>query len=75
MGKKRWLKGIVTIIYTLAVTYMAWKWACFYAYLERGYEAFGGEYLVIPVAAWASYKAIHKFFNGMEEEKECNNET
>lgn len=72
MGKKRWLKEIVTAVYTLAVTYMVWKWASYFAYLERGYDAFGGEYLLIPAVAWATYKAVNVFFDVMEEEKECS---
>ncbi len=32
------------------------------AYLTRGYFAVGGEYFLIPVTAYVSYKAVHIIF-------------
>lgn len=49
---------------------MAGKWAIRYAYLEREYHAIGGEYLFIPMVAWAAYKIINIFFDVLEDEAE-----
>lgn len=43
-------------------------------YIERGYEAVGGEYLLIPVVYWGAWKAINYLFDSLEElenERNC----
>ena len=56
MSRWKWIgRSAVVAVYVMAVTYMAGKWAIRYAYLERGYDAVGGEYLFIPMVAWAEY--------------------
>lgn len=42
-------RDLIAVIWTLLVTYAIGKWAFHLAYIERGYEAVGGEYLLIPV--------------------------
>ena len=57
MSRWKWIgRPTVLMVYVLAVTYMAGKRAIRYAYLERGYDAIGGEYFFIPMMAWAVYK-------------------
>lgn len=52
MSRWKWIgRPVVAVVYVTAVTYMAGKWAIRYAYLERGYDAVGGEYLFIPMVA------------------------
>lgn len=43
-------RDLIAVIWTLLVTYAIGKWSFHLAYIERGYEAVGGEYLLIPVA-------------------------
>ncbi len=68
MRKWQIFKSVIAIAYSLAVTFMAGKWAFDYAYMERGYEAIGGEYLFVPMAAWVAYKVISIFLDTLEEE-------
>ncbi|MEY8424594.1 hypothetical protein AALB52_18010 [Lachnospiraceae bacterium 38-14] len=37
------------------------------AYLERGYKALGGEFLLIPIAYMIAWGAIHYFIDALEE--------
>lgn len=67
MIKRKWIKAIFIVAYVVLVTYMAGKWAIRFAYLERGYEAVGGEYLFIPMVAWVAYKAISVFLDLLED--------
>ncbi len=55
--------------YASAVTYAIGKWSISYAYLERGYEAVGGEVLILPAVWWVAYKLVHHFCNILEAEK------
>lgn len=68
MKRRPVIRQAVTAAYVLLVTYLSGKCAIYGAYLERGYSAFGGEYLVIPVMAWLSYKLISYFFDTLEED-------
>lgn len=70
MSRWKWIgRPAVVAVYVMAVTYMAGNWAIHCAYLERGYDAVGGEYLFIPMVAWAAYKLINIFLNELEEER------
>ena len=40
---------------------------CHLAYIERGYEAVGGEYLLILAVYWGAWKAINCLFDSLEE--------
>ena len=51
-------RDLIAVIWSLLVTGGISKWAFHVAYLERGYKAVGGEYLVILVAYVAAWKAI-----------------
>ena len=68
MNRKWWIRTAAVAAYVVAVTYMAGQWAFRSAYMARGYKAVGGEYLVIPLAAWVSYKVISIFFDVLAEE-------
>lgn len=67
-------RDLIAVIWTLLVTYAIGKWAFHLAYIERGYEAVGGEYLLIPVVYWGAWKAINYLFDSLEElenERNC----
>ena len=69
MSGWKWIRRLAVVaVYVVEVTYMAGKWAIRYAYLERGYDAIGGEYFFIPMMAWAAYKLINIFLNVLEDE-------
>lgn len=69
MSRQKWIRIMVVAVYVLAVTYMAGRWAIHYAYMERGYDAIGGEYLFISIVAWTAYKLINIFLNVLEDER------
>ncbi|MCD8150549.1 MAG: hypothetical protein LUE92_13535 [Clostridiales bacterium] len=50
------------LFYSLAVTYFIGSWAIAAAYAERGYKAYGGEYLLIIFVFGLSFHFIRKFF-------------
>jgi len=50
-----------------AATYRAGKWVVACAYLERGYDAVGGEYLILPVFYWLAYQTVHNFIGFWRE--------
>lgn len=62
MGRRKWVYFIAEVICVFAVTYAVGTWARRYAYMERGYNAIGGEYLFIPLVAWGVYKVANMFF-------------
>lgn len=61
------IRMLIEVAYSFIVTYAIGKWAFYYAYMERGYEAMGGEYLLIPVTFYLAYKIIHFLFDVLEE--------
>ena len=63
-------RDLIAVIWSLLVTGAISKWAFHVAYLERGYKAVGGEYLVILVAYVAAWKAINYLFDSLEELEE-----
>ncbi|MCM1221213.1 MAG: hypothetical protein NC548_42715 [Lachnospiraceae bacterium] len=69
MFNKIIIKGFIESGYALFVTYAISKWTFYYAYAERGYEAVGGEYILIPVIYLTAYKAIQYLFNIFREER------
>ena len=70
-------KGMINLLisasYAAVITYMVGKWGFCMAYMERGYEAVGGEYLLIPMTYWAAGGAMHCFINALEEWKHGQN--
>lgn len=72
MKKKKGSGGVRSLAelgLTLTVTYTVGKCAIHAAYLERGYEAAGGEHLLILLVCAASYKVIHYIFSILEDER------
>lgn len=65
--RKTLKRDLIAVIWTLLVTYAIGKWAFHLAYIERGYEAVGGEYLLILAVYWGAWKAINCLFDSLEE--------
>jgi len=63
MQRKAMYRQLVEAGIALVVTYVAGKWAVQYAYIERGYEAVGGEYIFILAVYWAAYRFIRFVFS------------
>lgn len=59
---------LAELFYSLGITYFVAKWAIAYAYSVRGYEAYGGEYILIFIAFGFSFGSIHVFFRSLREE-------
>ena len=70
---KKIIRNLVAIVYTIAVTYAVGKWAIYAAYIERGYEAVGGEYCLILMVCWMAWKAINYLFDTLEALKNEQN--
>lgn len=64
---KLFIRHLIEILYSVAVTYMIGRWGVNMAYLERGYKALGGELLLIPIAYLIAWGAIHYFIDALEE--------
>ena len=73
MIKGKVIRNLLTAAYTLAVTFFVGKWAICMAYLERGYEAVGGEYCLIPLVGWTAWKAVNHLFDTLEDLKHEQN--
>lgn len=67
MLKSRFIRAVVENLYAIEVAFSIGKWAVHMAYLERGYEAVGGEYFLIIMAYWVAWKIIHYLFDALEE--------
>lgn len=67
MDRREIMRCVLSIAYTLGITFMIGTWAVRYAYLERGYIAVGGEYGFIFAAAWIAWLLINYFFDIWEE--------
>lgn len=50
------------LFFSLSFTCFVGKWAIIYAYTERGYEACGGEYLLVLLCFITSFYGIRKVF-------------
>lgn len=53
---------VLELFYSMAVTYFIGSWAIAWAYAERGYKAYGGEYLLIVMIFLLSFHIARKFF-------------
>lgn len=60
---------MLEMYYSLSLTYFVGKWAITYACAERGYEACGGEYLLVLLCFITSFHGIRIFFKYHREEK------
>lgn len=67
MIRRKIIRSLMAVTYTLAVTFFAGKWSIHAAYLERGYEAVGGEYCLMYMVCWAAWKAINYLFDTLED--------
>lgn len=65
--RKTLKRDLIAVIWTLLVTYAIGKWAFHLAYIERGYEVVGGEYLLILAVYCGAWKAINCLFDSLEE--------
>ena len=52
MIRRKIIKNLAAVVYTLAITFAIGKWSIHAAYIERGYKAVGGEYCLIFMACW-----------------------
>lgn len=52
--------------YVTVVTYFVGKWAVWYAYTERGYEAVGSEYFLIGITGVAALELSIGLFRILE---------
>lgn len=74
MFKNRVVRELAEVIYALVIMLAIGKWAIHMAYLERGYEAIGGEYCLMITAYWVAWKTIHYLFDALEDleyERNC----
>lgn len=63
---RRLFKRIVMLMATVRfrlfasaiLTYIYAVWSAEQAFLQRGYKAYGGEYLAIPFVFWGAYKGL-----------------
>lgn len=56
---------LLELFYSAAATYFIGRGAVAFAYEERGYQAYGGEYLVIMLTFMISYYVICRFFENI----------
>lgn len=67
-------KKLAEMVFALTVTYCIGKWIVHMTYIERGYEAIGGEYCLILIIYWAAWNSINYLFKTLEDlENERNN--
>lgn len=67
MIRRRIVTNLAAATYTLAVTSAVGRWAVHAAYLERGYEAAGGEYSLVLMVCWIAWKVINYLFDTLED--------
>ncbi len=60
---------MIKVFFSYSIAYFVSPWAVWIAYRERGYEAYGGEYILIFVAFIGAYYAISIFFKYFRREK------
>ena len=49
---------LVNVLGAILITYLYLIKAIEHAYLQRGYEAYGGEYLIVPFVFYGAYKLV-----------------
>lgn len=76
--KKGVLRQIVEVDCALAATYLIGRWAVQCAYAERGCPAVGGEWLLIILVYWGTYRAVRAVFDHIDLKRgvygECHKE-
>ena len=64
---KKAVRMIIGAIYAAAFAIVVGSWGICYAYIERGYIAFGGEYLLFPIAFVVAYRAMQFIVRILED--------
>lgn len=64
---KKAVRMIIGAIYAAAFAIVVGSWGICYAYIERGYIAYGGEYLLFPIAFVGAYRAMQFVFKMLED--------
>lgn len=59
-------RNLFAAAYTIAVAFAVGRWAVCMAYLERGYRAVGGEYLLVLAVCRMAWKAVNYLFDTLE---------
>lgn len=69
--KRQFIKEIAIasaqVAYGLLVMALIGKWGIESAYMERGYEAMGGEMFLFPISFWIAFNAAKLFTDSLEE--------
>lgn len=65
---------IIKMFFAYSVSYFVSIWAIQEAYNERGYKAYGGEYILIMAAFGLAYGLISNFFKYFRREKKWEKE-
>ena len=73
MIRRKIIKNLAAVVYTLAITFAIGKWSIHAAYIERGYKAVGGEYCLIFMACWMAWKTINYLLKTLEGFKHGRN--
>lgn len=67
--KREIIGQLLRAAYALLIAFMVGKWALHAAYAKRGYEAVGGEYILILAAFWLAWKVFGIFIKAVEEDR------
>lgn len=60
---------VIKIFFSYSVAYFVSLWAIKAAYEQRGYEAYGGEYILILAAFVIAYETLSLFFKNFRRKK------
>lgn len=60
------VRQLIECVYCLVVTYGIGHWAIVTAHNSRGYDAVGGEYILILAVYLIAWVTIHKFLEELE---------
>lgn len=70
--KKVIFRQLAAINAALAITYLIGWPVVQYAYIERGYTAIGGEWLLILLVYWIGYGAAEKLFSAVAKKNDSD---
>lgn len=60
------LEHVAGLIFGAVAAHYIGNWAISYSYHQRGYDAIGGEYLLIPMVFIVAYVAMYGLLKGLE---------
>ena len=66
------MKTVASLFFGLLIGWLASSFVLPIAYAERGYQAFGGEWLLIFICGWLGCMAMNKLLVNFEREDEEN---